>query len=211
MTYHGSQTGWAELFVPIQSIQADAIQIFEPRITQGAFQRLLAIIQYKHQSFTMQGCNFLLPFCKIHEWDSTTGKLVLELSCPSTLYRLKQLQLKCIDLLQSNCHWFQRSQENLTDQFQKFLTQQYFTVYIHGPNPEQTLSGRVWVWNQGAWKKGADTTTFTKGELIKLAIRFQGICMLPGRRNSFRIQHQVVAVYQKQMGDVSSSSSSSSS
>lgn len=211
MTYHGSQSGWAEEFVPIQTIQADAIHMYEPRVTQGNSPRLLANFEYKQHAFTMQGCNLLLPFCKVHEWDSATGKLVLEIECPTTLNRCKQIQQKCMDLLSSHIHWFQRKKDQSLDSFQRFIHQQFLTVYLHGPNPEKALAGRLWCWKEGGWKKGVDGTSFTKGCLIKLAIRFQGICMLVNQvgRSTYRVQHQVVAVYHKSTANLLSSSSSS--
>ncbi len=215
MSYYGNQMGWAEAFLPIQTIQADSIQLMEPRMTQGGTPRTVSNLYYKHPLVTMQGCNVLVPFCKVLEWDSATGKLVLDIGCPTTLLRWKQIQQRCIDVVQTNRHWFPRTSNSavVADSFQRFVTNQTCTLYLHGPNPEKALTGRVWCWKDGEWKKGVDETSFTKGDWIKVAMRLQGVCILPGQfqRNSYRIQHQVVAVYHKQTVDGSSSSSSSSS
>lgn len=199
MAYHGSQTGWAEGFLPIQTIQTDAIHMYEPRVTQGIAPRYLANFEYKHPLFTMQGCNILLPFCKVMEWDSATGKLVLEIDCTTTYNRCKQIQQKCMELLSSHIHWFQRKKDYSSDTFQRFIHQQQLTLYIHGPNPEKSLSGRIWCWKNREWKKGVDEHSFSKGCFIKVALRLQGICMIGTQhgRSSFRIQHQVVAAYHK--------------
>jgi hypothetical protein len=59
--------------------------------------------------------------------------------------------------------------------------------------------GRVWIWKENQWHKGANSTIFKKDQEIRIGLRFQGICFLPSQNSKtrFRLQHQTIAIFSK--------------
>jgi hypothetical protein len=92
-----------------------------------------------------------------------------------------------------------KKEGRLTFKFSAYYSGNILTIYLHGSNPEQKQTGRVWIWNQSNWQKGASSTSFKKGQLIRVALRFQGVCFLQTslKDTKYRIQHQTVAIFHK--------------
>jgi len=116
--------------------------------------------------------------------------------------KCSSIQDHIIDLLASKPQWFQpyiKKKEDLLSNFQHIIQGNILTIYLHGSNPEQKQTGRVWIWNQSNWQKGASSTSFKKGQLIRIALRFQGVCFLQTslKDTKYRIQHQTVAIFHK--------------
>jgi hypothetical protein len=203
-------SGWAEIFLPIQAFDISNIQTQEPRKHSGVgvpayvANRHLAQMSYHTNLLRLPCLALLTPFCKVASWDSATGRLELELDDQQVmLTKLQALQEIIIQTLHTNSKWLpfhQRSRPAIEQTFHKLLRGTTFTVYVHGPNPEGKQMGRVWMWKTGGWQKGVAHTSFKKGQMIRLAIRFQGICFLPstnGGETYTRLQHQVVSVIHK--------------
>jgi hypothetical protein len=198
--------GWAECFVPMQNIDIGNIIIDEPRKSTGpgippyAADRLLAPLSYKAPIFTQPTLAVLTPFLAVQNWDSSTGRLDLELD-PKSQIAIKcwALQEYALSLLQSRPYWFpqaQRSHEQIAAAFQHMIQGTTMTIYLHGPNPENRQTGRVWLWKAHMWQKGAAPGSFKKGQRIRVALRFQGICFLKTLtgRLKCRFQHQTIAI-----------------
>lgn len=204
------EPGWAEIFLPIQAFTNSNIQTHEPKKHSGVgvpayvANRQLAQMSYHTSLFHLPCLALLTPFCKVSAWDSATGRLELELDDqPMMVTKLQALQETIVQTLTANSKWLpfhQRSRQSIEQTFHKLLRGTTFTVYVHGPNPEGNQTGRVWMWKAGAWQKGVTHASFKKGQQIRLAIRFQGICFLPssnGGETYTRLQHQVVSVIHK--------------
>jgi len=205
------EPGWAELFIPLQAIEVQSIQIEEPKKPMGpgvplyAADRPIAALSYAHPNFHMPILNILTPFLKIHSWDSSCGRLELEVDASSQLAtKCSGIQEHILTLLASNPQWLPastRTNEELRANFQTILQGQLLTIYLHGPNPEQRQTGRVWIWSDSGWQKGASSTSFKKGQQIRVALRFQGICFLQTslKKMRYRIQHQIISIIHKKV------------
>ena len=188
-------TGWAELFLPIQSVSVDAINMQIPKHVHNI--RPLFEFQYRTDDYTLLNLPILTTFLKVHSWDSSTGRLELETDT-ITAAKIIAIQKRILQIVTSHPNWASR-QSTIQQDFQYMYHNSILTVYLHGSNPDQAHTGRVWVWSGSQWKKGVSAMTLKKGQLIRLAVRFQGVCTLlsDGPRTRYRIQHQSVAIYKK--------------
>jgi hypothetical protein len=205
------EPGWTEMFLPLQALEVRNIHIDEPKACKGpgvplyAADRPIAALSYKTSTFAMPCLAILTPFLKVHSWDSLTGRLDLEVEQDSlTAIKCNALQETILDLLVSKPQWFQTSETKIEDEirqnFQPILTGTILTIYLHGPNPEKKQMGRVWIWKSNQWQKGASSTSFKKGQQIRISLRLQGICFLPisNGKTRYRLQHQTVCIFYKQ-------------
>jgi hypothetical protein len=195
---------FTEAFLPLSEFQASYVQLHEPKKGYTHLQdRTLAALSYKTPQFRLPILNLLLPFLKVHTWDSTTGRLELTIEQESTPYKkLHALQESLIGLLQQNhslLKYYNSTKEEVKHTFQPFLKDGILTIYLHGPNQDTKPFGRVWIWKENCWTQGAITTTFKRGHQIRVALRLQGVCFLqsPGLQTRLRVQHQTIAVIQK--------------
>ncbi len=188
-------TGWAELFLPIQIICTDFIQIQSPKYSHA--NRPLSEFQYSTDDFSLTNLPILTTFLKVHSWDSSTGRLELETDA-ITASKIVAIQKRILAVVSSHPTWASR-QATIQQDFQYMYHNGIFTVYLHGANPDQVHTGRVWIWSGSQWKKGVSAVSLKKGQPIRLAIRFQGICTIQteGSRTRYRIQHQTVAIYKQ--------------
>jgi len=201
--------GWAEIFLPLQAIELSSIQLNEPTKLTGpgvpsyAIHRPIATLSYSTTQFRMPIFSILTPFLKIHSWDSSSGKLELSIdSDPTILTKCTLIQDHILGLLFGKPHWFMpytKSKDELRANFQSLIQEQRLVLYLHGPNLEKKQTGRVWIWKEGGWQKGASPTSFTKGQSIRVALRLQGICFLQTvtKKMRYRIQHQIVTIFHK--------------
>jgi len=201
--------GWAEIFIPLQAIELSSIQLNEPTRLTGpgvpsyAIHRPIATLSYATTQYRIPVLSILTPFLKVHSWDSSTGRLELTVdSDPTVLTKCTLIQEHILGLLASKPQWihaYTRSKEELRVNFQTLVQENYLTVYLHGPNPEKKQNGRVWIWQDGIWQKGASSTSFKKDQSIRVALRLQGICFLQtlAKKMRYRIQHQIVTIFHK--------------
>ncbi len=204
--------GWAEMMLPIQHLQYEKIKIENPQTVQGfgatqyGVERPLSRLSYDTGQFKMPTLDIFTPFLTVSQWDSSSGRLDLELNLLNPLHqRIVNLQNHILGLLLRNQQlWMgttHHTRETILALFQPLITKNILTIYLHGPNPEQRQCGRVWIWNNFVWNKGASQHTFKKGEQIRVGLRLQGLFFLGnpyGNVNCrFRLQHQTVVVFQK--------------
>jgi hypothetical protein len=203
------EPGWAELFIPLQTIELKSIHIDEPKRLSGpgiplyAIDRPIAALSYINSNYKIPTLSILTPFLKIHAWDSTTGRLDLEIDMNSAVaMKCSIIQDHIIELLAAKPQWlypYTKKKEELIANFQHIIHDHILTIYLHGPNQENKQTGRVWIWKEDTWQKGASVQSFKKGQLIRVALRFQGVCFLqtPAKDMRYRIQHQTVAIFHK--------------
>lgn len=198
------EPGWAEMFVPLHAIDSHGIRIGEPKrntapgVPAYAQDRPIAHTTYTTPAITMPVIGTLTPFLRVHAWDSSLGRLDLDLDTGSK-QKLHAIQEACLRGLEQNPGWL-RGQGTCVDEvrqsFQSMLNGTVLSLYLHGPNQDTKPTGRVWIWNQG-WQKGATASSFRKGQQIRVALRIQGVCFLqtPAGKTRLRVQHQTVAVF----------------
>jgi hypothetical protein len=205
----GKDPGWAEFFIPLQAVQTSNILIQEPkkvvRSTTALYSadRPLAVLAYHSDIYTMQTLNILTPFLKVANWDSSTGRLDFELESDSaTCAKLQTIQETIFQLLGAHPSWLRAnksSKEELKHTFQQMLKDNIFTIYLHGQNQDTRPVGRVWIYKDTGWSKGATPSSFKRGQNLRVALRLQGVCFLqfPGAQTRLRIQHQTIALIHK--------------
>jgi hypothetical protein len=205
-----NQPGWAEMFLPIQTLEMGNIQIDEPKIPTGpgipsyAADRPISSLSYQTSTYSLPCLNIITPFLRVHSWDSSTGRLELEADYESITYlKFGALQEVILSLLAENPFWLIqygiKTIAELRANFQHILTNNILTIYLHGQNPEKKPMGRVWIWREGVWQKGATVGTFRKGQEIRVGMRLQGVCFLPTQTGKMRcrLQHQTVTIFHK--------------
>jgi hypothetical protein len=200
--------GWAEMMIPLQGMDISKIILNSPQKVTGpgipvyAQDRPLASLQYHDTLYRLSCLSILTPFLTVIHWDSSIGKLELQvLQGTSTYIKFNLLQEFIINTITKyQRSWLEMSNSSATEirsMFQHILSGERLILYLHGPNPEQKTCGRIWSWNKG-WFKGANSSSFKVGDEIRVALRLQGVCFLHQAHGSkFRIQHQTVAVYHK--------------
>lgn len=199
--------GWAECFIPLQNIQPLNLKLDEPKkqtsLSAHTADRPIAHLSYQTPNFKMPTLSLLTPFLKVYTWDSSTGRLELEVEHNSMCQqKFLSLDETLLDLLAAHPSWLKAnksSKEELKHTFQRILKDNIFTIYLHGQNQDTKPAGRVWIQKDGVWSKGAIPSSFKRGQQLRVAVRLQGVCFLqyPGQPTRLRIQHQTVAVLHK--------------
>ncbi len=214
--YHGnggsSQAyGWGEMVVPLQTFTIDKSCLQPPqKYYESSFQqykeRLISSIQYKVSSCIMDNLSLLTPFLQVNSWDSKNGKLELLLDLQNPLHlKLVQFQEHILDMLVANqIMWLgttYHTRESLYNCFRPMIVGNICNVYLHGNNNGSGNCGRVWIYKNGSWSKGVNNQSFQKNDVVRIALRFQGLCYLgnPYKNNKlmFRLQHQTLGIFHK--------------
>jgi hypothetical protein len=202
-------TGWVEMTIPLEQLDINSITIEEPkklRLHESGirYERTLIPFVYTVSVFKFHNLSILTPFMKVHAWDSSTGRLSFELEKNSIAYKkFIEFEQKIIKLLLNHISWLGHTPDNIHEHIQKTLqytlVDNILTIYLHGQNISTKPMGRVWGWNKGMWIKGATQESFKKGQELRVAVRFQGICFFPNAptKSRYRIQHQTIGVYYK--------------
>ena len=147
-----NRPGWAEMFLPIQTLEMGNIHIEEPKIPSGpgipyyAAERPIAAISYQTTHFTMPCLNIITPFLRVYSWDSSTGRLDLEMDPENiTLLKCTALQEVLLSLLSEKPAWLIqygiKTAADLRANFQHILVDNIMTIYLHGQNPEKKTNG----------------------------------------------------------------------
>jgi hypothetical protein len=204
------EPGWTEMFLPLQALEVGNICIHQPKASRGpgvpqyAADRPIAALSYKTSTFVLPCLSVLTPFLKVYAWDPTTGRLDLETDEHSLIaIKCNAVQETILDTLFTKSEWLQgtgiKTKEDLKHNFQQMISGNILSIYLHGPNPEKKQMGRVWIWKDNLWHKGATPSVFKKDQEIRIALRFQGVCFLPQQngKTRLRLQHQTIAIFHK--------------
>jgi len=183
-----------DMMLPLENFHSNKLKIDsikKLKSVQANTQRYICSILYKDDLFTLSPFCMLTPFAKIHTWDFTTGKL--------------ELQLVTQSIFQTKFNAFQTSIRSLIDNeytikpyFHPMLFGNILTVYLYTKS-EKFKERETWFYNK-EWTTKLHESSFIKGEFIRLAIQFQGICFLNDNSKSdikYRLQHQIKAIYQR--------------
>jgi hypothetical protein len=190
---------WMEWTIPIQKLDLS-------KICPGAFQhstKPLTPLEYRDGFANFKHLNILLPPLMIRDYDGTTGKLSLHLPEQSLIYqKLVNLQDSLLLLVhQHQKTWFSdsnRTKEQIQNLFQPFVEGNSLQLYC--PLQSQEKKFFLHLWKENSWKKLVSPGLLQKGDVIRVAIRLQGISyqtnttsgMWTGR---FRVQHRIMCIY----------------
>ena len=200
-------TGWIEMILPLEQMEMAPIRLESPRRlrsteTDARYERTILPLSYETPLFRLPTLTVLTPFMKVHSWDSSTGRIEFELEESSIAYRqIIAFEQRIIQLLLENTKWLEYTTHDIEahvyQNLQYSIHGNILTLYLHGQNTSTKPMGRVWGWKQDTWTKGATQASFKKGQELRVAIRFQGICFFPNApaKSKYRIQHQTIAVY----------------
>ena len=190
---------WMEWSIPIQKLEVG--KVHTAALQQSA--KPLSPLNYQDGPFVLQHLNILLPPLPVKEYEAQTGKLVLNLG-EHTTTAAKLLALQ--DFLLSSVYHQQRGlfpDSNRTrDQsqtlFQPFLESQ--SLYLYCPLQNQEKKHFLNIWKHGEWKRLTEPELIQKGDMIRVALRMQGISyQMNPHTNSwtgrFRVQHRILCMY----------------
>jgi hypothetical protein len=189
-----------EWTIPIQKLEINKIQV-------GQLQKSvkpLTPLSYADGPVVFQNLNLLLPPLTIKEYDSTSGKLILNLSdSPPTLSKLLAIQESLLTSVFTNQKtWFSdsnRSKEQIQTSFQPFVESN--NLYLYCPLQTQEKRHTIHIWKDGEWKRFTAAGLLQKGDSIRVAMRLQGISYQMNSTNGiwtgrFRAQHKISCIYQ---------------
>jgi hypothetical protein len=190
---------WMEWTIPIQKLEVSKIQF-------GSLQRTfkpLTPLSYTDGPIVFQNLNLLLPPLLIKEYDSSTGKLILNLAeSPSTAAKLLALQDSLLNsVFQNQKAWFpdsNRAREQIQNFFQSFV--ENTSLHLYCPLSTQEKRHTISVWKDNEWKRLDMAGLLSKGDSIRVALRLQGISyqMNPTTGSwtgRFRVQHKISSIY----------------
>ena len=188
-----------EWTIPIQKVEVSKIQV-------GPLQKSmkpLTPLSYVDGPIVFHNLNILLPPLTIKEYDSATGKLILNLSDASaTAAKLLALQDTLLNAVFANQKiWFpdsNRSRDQMTSLFQSFV--ENTSLYLYCPIQSQEKRHTISVWQDNQWKKLTATGLLSKGDSIRVAMRLQGISYQMNANTGlwtgrFRVQHKINCIY----------------
>jgi len=190
---------WMEWTVPIQKLE---LQKISPGVltTTG---KPLTPLEYKDGPFHLKHLNILLPPLLIKEYDTNTGRLVLLLPEASPiLNKMMALQESLLMLVfQHQKSWFSdsnRTKEQIQGSFQPFVEGNHLNLYC--PLQAQDKKYFLHIWKEGVWSRLNTPGTLQKGDIIRVALRLQGISYLTNPTSGswtgrFRIQHRIMCIY----------------
>jgi hypothetical protein len=190
---------WMEWTIPIQKLEVSKIRVESLQKNM----KPLTPLSYVDGPIAFQNLNILLPPLKIHEYDSTTGKLLLSLSdSSSTAAKLLALQECFLSAVYTNQRiWFpesNRTKDQIQRLFQSFVENTLLHLYC--PLQIQEKRHMISIWKDGDWKRLSSPGLLQKGDSIRVALRLQGISyqldtasgIWTGR---FRVQHKIICIY----------------
>lgn len=198
---------WMEWSIPLQKLEVGKIQA-------GLLQnsgKPLTPLSYVDGSFALQHVNILLPSLAVKEYDATTGRLILNLSeAPQVQAKLMALQDYLLNMVyQNQRRWFpdsNRSKDQMTALFQTFVEPQQLHLYC--PVQTQDKKYSLSIWKDGIWQKIVGPNVFQVGDMIRVALRLQGISYQMNQTGSwtgrFRVQHRICSIYYCNSATVSS-------
>lgn len=204
-----NDTGWNEFFIPLEKIDEESIKITKVVKTNvhDKVYDMMYLLSYSNYIFSMPNISIITPFMKIHSWDSSTGRLEFEIEQDSPEYtKFCKIQDIIFEYLIQNIHDLKKygisTKTELVNTFKQIIYKNIFSVYVHGPNPQQKKAGRVWILNSKGWEKGVENETFKKGNSARVAFRYQGISHSESpigitKKLKCRLRYQTVVIIQE--------------
>lgn len=187
-----------EWTIPLQKLEVEKVNVGAIRYGE----KPMAPLAYFDGPIHMPSMNILLPPLQVREYDAITGRLKLSLSdAPNTASKLSALQDTLLGLvfLQQQ-HWFpgsHRSADELRSLFQPFVESQCLHLYC--PSNLKGTSG-ISFWKKNVWNHGVDAESFSRGDILRIAFRIQGISFQQNIKQDiwtgrFRLQHKILYIF----------------
>ncbi len=190
---------WMEWTIPIQKLELS-------KIIPGSFQnssKPITPLEYKDATMNFKHLNILLPPLIIKDYDTESGKLSIHLPEQSAIYqKLLALQDSLLTLVhQHQKVWFtdsNRTKEQIEHFFQPFVQDNNLLLYC--PLQSQEKKFFLHLWKDGSWKKLSSPGLLQKGDIIRVALRLQGISYQTNSQTGswtgrFRVQHRIMCMY----------------
>ena len=188
-----------EWTIPIQKLEVSKIHV---ESLQRSIKPLTPL-SYADGPIVFQNLNILLPPLTVHEYDASTGRLLLNLTeSPTTASKLLALQESFLaSVYQNQKIWFPESSRT-RDQIQKLFQPFVENTFLHLYCPLQLQEKRhtISIWKQNEWKRLTTPGMIQKGESIRVALRLQGISYQLDASSGqwtgrFRVQHKISCIY----------------
>lgn len=186
-----------EWTIPLQKLEVSKVNVGNVRYGE----KPMAPLAYFDGPIHMPSMNILLPPLVVKEYEPHTGRLRLSLQdMTQTSSKLTALQDTLLSLVYTKqSSWFpgsRRTAEDLRALFQPFV--ENHCLHLYCPS-NLTGSSGISFWNR-VWKKGVDPHTISKGDVLRVAFRIQGISFQQNAvqdlwTGRFRLQHKILYIF----------------
>lgn len=178
--------------LPLESVNVSYLMLDDAKRLkshQTSVERSIAGLSYIDPSFTLSPLTILTPIGYVYAWDVESGRLDIEIPPTSQFYK------GFCEFQTALCKQVSASTGVGVQSFYPMLHQTILSVYIH-TNPQDEK--KVGIYRNSEWSETFTKETLHKGQSIRLAIRFQGICFFKNsvtHEQKYRIQHHTRAIF----------------
>ena len=183
--------GIIEVYIPIQNVDTTAIVVTSP-VSIYPMKLPIALISYKTPIYTIPRLSIFTKKISVHSWDPI--KFRLELTDNEDFTILNELQEILIHKIVQYPEWSGSNKltvDEVRSKFQPNILKNLLILYLHS-NPVDKI-----ILHSTKSKKPVTHDSFYQGQLLRVAIRFQGLLFLKNAQGNlfYRLQHQVSAIY----------------
>jgi len=196
--------------IPIQKVEIINIHIGNPfSSSKGQLQKPMAPLSYFGTQFRLPFLSILFPPLPVVEYNSSTGKLVLDISETNLAnIKLTTLQETLINAIHYNqMAWFKTnySKEEITHGFQPIIQENQ--LLLHCPytdmsvptNSAKTFFKNSPIYKDQSWNNEFKPDDLKLGTRVRVAVKIHGISFLnrndkPEWSGKCRLQHKIVGI-----------------
>ena len=180
-----------EVYIPIQNLDTTSIVVVPP-VSIYPMKLPVALISYKTPIYTIPRLSIFTKIVSVHSWDP--NKFRLELTDNEGFTILNELQEILIHKIVEHPEWSGSNKltvEEIRTKFQPTILKNLLILYLHSNSVNKIIL------HSSDSKKPVTHDSFHQGQLLRVAIRFQGLLFLKNAQGNlfYRLQHQVSAIY----------------
>jgi len=169
--------------LPIQKVEIGNINIGSPwaRLSHGeGAQKPMAPLSYFGTQFRLPFVSLIFPPLPVIEYNSTTGKLVLDMFETSLAsIKLNTLQDTIVNAIAYHqAGWFKSefSKEDIVRGFQPIIQDNH--LHLHCPLSVSEHMRSIPIFKDGVWKKSFSADDLKLGTRVRVAVKIHGISFL---------------------------------
>ena len=183
--------GIIEVYIPIQNLDTTAVVLTSP-VSIYPMKLPVALISYKTPIFTIPRLSIFTKKVSVHSWDPI--KFRLELTDNESFRLLNELQEILIHKIVEHPEWSGSNKltvDEVRSKFQPTILKNLLILYLHSNSADKIIL------HSTESKKPVTHDSFHEGQLLRVAIQFQGLLFLKNAQGNlfYRLQHQISAIY----------------
>jgi hypothetical protein len=191
--------------LPIQKVEIGNINIGSPWAREHRReyeQKPMAPLSYFGTQFRIPFVSLLFPPLPVVEYNTVTGKLVLDMSGTSlACIKMNTFQETLIGAIVYHQHgWFKSnySREDVKGGFQPIFNDNKLSLYCPSVGQGVAQVRGIPIYQDGAWKTNFTAEDLKVGRRIRVAVKIHGISFLNGQDGSWsgrcRLQHRILGM-----------------